>query len=91
MAVYDYRQETFSKAIVCGKECDYSDMRIDRASVPEGKFQYEVAHDDEGIGDPARIKKDVMVNFLGTIICDRPLPLGEDGVLWIEDGDFCWV
>lgn len=87
----DYGKEVFSKVSVCGIECEFSDMRIKSDSVPEGKYQYEVADDDECSGDPARVKKGVMVNFFGTLICDRPLPLGDDGVLWLMDGDFRWL
>ena len=43
----DYWQEKFTKVRVCGVECDFSDMRIDRNTVPKGKYQYEVADDDE--------------------------------------------
>ena len=32
-----------------------------------------------------------MVNFLGTLICDVPLPLINDNVLWLQDGDFEWL
>ena len=39
----DYGKETFSKVSVCGVECEFNDMRIKRDSVPEGKYQYEVA------------------------------------------------
>ena len=33
----DYRKERFSKVGVCGVECEFNDMRIERSSVPEGK------------------------------------------------------
>ena len=42
-----YDEEKFSKVQVCGIECEFSDMRIDRSSIPEGKYLYEVAGDDE--------------------------------------------
>ena len=42
-----YDEEKFSKVKVCGIECEFSDMRIDRSSIPEGKYLYEVAGDDE--------------------------------------------
>lgn len=42
----DYGKERFSKVRVCGVECGFNDMRIERSSVPEGKYQYEVVGDD---------------------------------------------
>lgn len=87
----DYNKETFTRVQVCGIECDFSDMRIDRSTVPKGRYQYEVADDDESQGNPARIRHGIMVNFFGTLISDEPLPLGEDEVLWLQNEDFEWV
>ena len=87
----DYKTELFEKVNVCGIPCEFNDMRIDRSTVTAGKYQYEVADDDESSGDPARVQLGVMVNFFGTLICDEPLPLGKDGILWLEDGDFVWL
>lgn len=87
----DYNKEKFTKVRVCGIECDFSDMRIDRSTVPEGRYQYEVADDDESQGDPSRVRRGIMVNFFGTLICDVPLPIGGDGVLWLYDGDFVYL
>ena len=87
----DYRNETFSKVSVCGVECGFNDMRIERSSVPEEKYLYEVAGDDDSGGDPARIQQGVLANFFGTLVCDNPLPIGDDDVLWLADGDFVWM
>ena len=51
----DYNKETFIRVQVCGIECDFSDMRIHRSTVPKGKYQYEGADDDESQGNPARV------------------------------------
>lgn len=87
----DYRTEKFQKVSVCGIPCDFSDMRIDRSTVPGERYQYEVAGDDDSGGDPARVQRGVLVNFFGTLISDVPLPLGDDKVLWLRDGDFEWL
>lgn len=39
----DYNKEKFTKVKVCEIECDFSDMRIDRNTVPQDRYQYEVA------------------------------------------------
>ena len=49
MARLDYGKVTFEKVSVCGIECKFSDMRIDRDTVPEGKYQYEVAGDGHSL------------------------------------------
>lgn len=87
----DYRTESFSKVSVCGVECEFNDMRIERSSVPVEKYQYEVAGDDDSGGDPVRVQQGVLVNFFGTLVCDRPLPIGDEGVLWLADDDFVWL
>ena len=86
----DYRKEKFQKVGVCGIPCDFSVMRIDCSTVPEERYQYEVAGDDDSGGDPARVQRGVLVNFFGTLISDVPLPLGRDGVLWLHESYFAW-
>lgn len=86
---YDYRTEHFQKVKVKGTECLFNDMRIDRGTVPDGKYLYEVA-DGDSDGIPARIREGIMVNFYGTIITDHPLPM-EDGVMWLDEEDWKWV
>ena len=90
MARYDYNKEQFEKVRVCGIECLFSDIRIERSTVPEGKYQYEIGGDDDSGGEPARVQYGVLVNFFGTLICDELLPLGTDNVLWLEKDDFVW-
>ena len=87
----DYRSEKFQKVSVCGIPFDFSDMRIDRSTVPEGRYQYEVADDDESQGNPSRVRRGIIVNFFGTLISDVPLPLVNDNVLWLYEGDFVWL
>ena len=87
---YDYREIKTEKVEVKGISCEFYDMRVKRETIPEGKYLYEVA-DGDSDGVPARVKPGIMVNFYGTLICDQELPLGEHGVLWLEEGDFIYV
>ena len=91
MARYDYNKEHFEKVRVCGIQCLFSDVRIERSTVPEGKYQYEIGGDDDSGGEPAGVQIGVWVNFFGTLICDVPLPLGTNHVLWLQEGDFTWI
>ena len=38
---YDYRKIKTEKVEVKGIVCEFYDMRIDRATVPDGKYLYE--------------------------------------------------
>jgi hypothetical protein len=65
-------------------------MRIDGATIPAGKFLYEVAGDDDSGGDLAKRKACVMVNFFGTLICHGDLSLEDEGI-WVVDGEGRWL
>ena len=56
---YDYRKIKTEKVEVKGIVCEFYDMRIDRATVPDGKYLYEVAGDDDSGAEPARVGKGV--------------------------------
>lgn len=91
MARFDYNKERFEKVRVCGIECLFNDSRIERGTLPEGKYQYEIGADDEIGDEPARVQYGAWANFFGTLICEQPLPLGDDNVLWLQEGDFVWI
>ena len=90
MAGYNAMEEIFDEIIVLEKPALFSNMRIDRNTVPKDLYLYEVRHDDE-FGDPVQIAKGIMVNHFGSIITREPIDLPADGYLDInpeEDWDF---
>lgn len=89
MARLNYNEENWQDVLVRGIRCQFSDMRIDRDTVPEGKFQYEVA-DGDSDGIPTRIRPGIMVNFFGTLISNTPLPVDEGDTTWLMEGDWIW-
>ena len=85
----DYKKESMQKVLVRGILCEFNDMRIDRNTIPEGKFMYEVA-DDDSDGEPARIRPGILVNFFGTIICNQKLEPDEGDTIWLQDDEWEW-
>ena len=86
----------WNKVNVLGKECLFSDLRIDENSVPEGYLMYEVRHTDEDWGKPAEIGLWIMVNFFGTLLVKEPFVLEpstkiNNSYSFIEDGDWCYL
>lgn len=77
-------KETFDLIEIAGYTALFSDLRIDRESVPEGVYAYDVRHCDEGWGEAAEIKEFVLVNHMGTILSNKCIDWGEDGYLILE-------
>ena len=53
---------------------EYIDMRLDRSTIPEGKYVYECRHGDHGDWmSPVTIEPSVVVNFTGTYVTDEEI------------------
>ena len=65
----------WEKVEVLGKEGLFTDYRVNRDTIPEGYFMYEIRHDDDCHGDPVQIAKWVIVNFWGTLLVKEPFNL----------------
>lgn len=67
---------------------EYIDMRINRDTIPEGKYAYNCRHDDGDWVTPVTIEKGrILVNFAGTLIVDKPIefPEGKDYICVTEE------
>ena len=73
--------------MINGKTYVFTNMRVERKSVPDELYVYDVRDDDDCSGVFANIKEFVMVNHWGTIIGQVPLPLDENGTYWCEEED----
>ena len=74
---YNAVNESYDRVEVFGKECLFTCARIDRTTVPEYLYAYDVRHDDDCQGIPCQIKPYVMVNHWGTIICAEPIEMSD--------------
>ena len=55
----------------------FTDMRVDRTSIPKGLYAYDVR--DECDGGPGEIRSFILVNHMGTLITTAPIPEAEKG------------
>ena len=62
----------------------FTDMRLDRETLPEGKFAYDCRHDDETWGELCQLQPFVLVNHAGTFVVNAPIPNAEKGPLITE-------
>ena len=70
--------EKFEDVTVLGHPMLFTCLRVDRDTVPQGMYMYEVRHDDDQQGEPVQIANWIMVNHWGTLISDRPIRLEPD-------------
>lgn len=92
---YDAMTEDFEEITVFNKPALFTNIRIDKATVPKGLYMYEVRHNDDW-SDPVQIGKSIVVNHFGTILTRDPIKLPPSGLLDIDpdrdwnfaDGDF---
>jgi hypothetical protein len=62
------------KTEICGY---FTNFRVDRSSVPEGWYAYDIRHGDSG--ELCTIEKCVLVNHAGTFLTKTPVKLNKDG------------
>lgn len=74
---FDVQQLPFEEIELFGKPMLFTNLRVNRATIPEGLYAYDIRHDDEGWGDPVEIASCIMVNHWGTVITDDRI-LGDD-------------
>ena len=70
--------EKFEDVTVLGHPMLFTCLRVDRDTVPQGMYMYEVRHDDDQQGEPVQIANWIMVNHWGTLISNRPIRLSSD-------------
>lgn len=85
MALFDAASEGYELCELDGKLVAFTNMRLDRYTVPNGLYCYDIRDSDRLDGSCAEVKAHVMVNHWGTILCKSPFPLDEHGSYYPED------
>ena len=84
-------EESFELMELFGKTVLFTNMRVDRSTVPEGLYVYEL-RDEDCTGDICEIKPFIMVNHWGTIICKEPIELDTKwNSKFVDEGDYCYL
>ena len=81
--------EMFDILELFGRKVLFTCMRIDRKTVPDGLYTYDVRDDDECSGEICQIKHSVLVNHWGTIITDTPIKMDDFwGCCFVTENDY---
>ena len=83
---YDVQKVTYQEVTIFDRPALFTECRIDRATVPEGVYRYELRHGDADWGEPIELSRSLMVNFYGTVLTREPFQLPIDGWIPLESG-----
>ncbi len=85
MALFDAASEGYELRELDGKLVAFTNMRLDRQTVPVGLYCYDVRDSDNCDGSCAEVKSHIMVNHWGTILCKSPFELDEYGSYYPQE------
>ena len=68
-------EEWFEQVTVLGLPMLFTCERVDRRTVPQGLFLYEVRYDDYNFCNPVQLAKGILVNHYGTLLSRWPVEL----------------
>ena len=86
----DFEPEYFSSELTNGETVSgiIVDERIDMKSGTDGKYIYDIRHQDDDDSIPAVIEPSARVNRYCSIVLDAPLDFSSDNFIEIADWDF---
>lgn len=73
------REENFEYIELFGKPGLFTNARIDRDTVPEGWYAYDLRGSDYDPGEPVTVEPNVVVNHAGTILTHEPVSFPKEG------------
>lgn len=87
MEVIDVNTERFQEVDVKGHMALFTELRVDKKTIPKGVSCYELRHGDDD-SYPATLEQSVRVNYFGTVLMTDKLELGEKGWIALSYDDF---
>lgn len=87
MEVVDVQKEMLEEVELLGRTGYFTELRVDKETVPEGMHCYELRYGDDD-GFPASVEESVRVNYFGAVLFTEALELGKEKKLQIGYEDF---
>lgn len=85
MATFHAASEQYELGELDGRLVAFTNMRLDRESIPDSLHCYDIRDSDNLDGSCAEVKNYVMVNHWGTILSKAPFPLDDHGSYYPEE------
>ena len=87
MSRHDADRLTYDEVTIFGVPALFTDLRVDRSTVPDGVYRYEVRYSDEYGRESVELAHGIMVDFFGTVLTREPIQLPISGGLELNDGN----
>ncbi len=87
METVDVRKEVLEEVELLGRTGYFTELRVDKETVPEGMHCYELRHGDDD-GFPVSVEENVRGNYFGAVLLAEALELGNEKVLQFGFEDF---
>lgn len=84
----DARKLEFELLDMLDQQVAYTECRVDRNTVPNDLYVYDIRHSDDDDSAMREIAPYVLVNHKGTIICKEPITMSNGNYRNITDGDY---
>ena len=81
---------SFEEVTILDMPALFTPGRVDRGTVPQGYYLYEIRHDDDCQGDAVQVSMSILVNHWGSIVTNAEIPLPSDGCLDIDPEDMAY-
>lgn len=87
MDVIDVNEGSFQEVEIKGHMALFTELRVDKNTIPEGVNCYELCHGDDD-SYPAALEQSVRVNYFGAVLMADKVELGKEGYVPLEYEDF---
>ena len=85
MKPIDANETDYERFEILGHDALFTNLRIDRKSLPDGLYAYDLRDCDDCSGNPAELRNFVLVNHWGTVITKEPIEGADEGIVLDED------
>ena len=81
---YDATKEVYEYIELLGKPALFSNFRIDKNTVPDGMYCYDLRGSGKDIGKPITLENSVLVNHAGCVLLPEKLNIPKYGCINIK-------
>ncbi len=77
-------EDDYERFEIFGHDALFTNARIDRKTLPEGLYAYDLRDSDDCSGTPSELCNFVLVNHWGTVILKEKIEGADEGVILNE-------